>query len=265
MTVTLATPREKPFWQFVYDNLAAIQRDDWSFMNYGYASLRDDAAFVELAKEEEKDRYPIQMYHYVATAVSVREKYVLEVGSGRGGGACYVAKRLGPKKVTAIELSGDAVAFCKRRHSAPNLDFQCGDAQNLPFDDNTFDVVISVESSHCYENFSKFADEVERVLKSSGLLSICDIRFQKNSVDAVREAFRQSALVLLSESDISANVLRALDQVSASKEQLIDGIQEVPMELKRTLKNFAGVVHGRNYRAIKDGKYPYFHWVLRKE
>ena len=57
-------------------------------MNYGYASQN---MTLELEKEDELERYPIQLYHYVASHSNVENKTVLEVGSGRGGGASYIA------------------------------------------------------------------------------------------------------------------------------------------------------------------------------
>ena len=61
-------------------------------MNYDYAEL--DGSELDLHDHPEKDRYFIQLYHYVAAAVELNGKKVLEVGSGRGGGASYVARVL---------------------------------------------------------------------------------------------------------------------------------------------------------------------------
>ena len=35
-----------------------------------------------------------------------------------------------------------------------------GDSENLPFEDNTFDAVLNIESSHCYASMDKFIKEV---------------------------------------------------------------------------------------------------------
>ena len=54
-------------------------------MNYGYIDLNGELP-LELNPDDEEDRYFIQLYHHVATAVDIQGKDVLEVGSGRGGG-----------------------------------------------------------------------------------------------------------------------------------------------------------------------------------
>ena len=83
-----------------------------------------------------------------------------------GGGAAYVARALDPRR----DGRGRSVAA---RHRAlpraasprPRLTFQVGDAERLPFGDGTFDVVLNVESSHCYGRFDLFLGEVRRVLR----------------------------------------------------------------------------------------------------
>jgi ubiquinone/menaquinone biosynthesis C-methylase UbiE len=48
------------------------------------------------------------------------------------------------------------------------LDFVEGNAEELPFDDKSFDAVLSVEASHLYLQFPRFLAEVARVLRSGG-------------------------------------------------------------------------------------------------
>ena len=51
-----------------------------------------------------------------------------------------------------------------------------GDAQNLPFPDESFDAVINVEASHIYPNFERFLGEVARVLRPGGHFLYADFR-----------------------------------------------------------------------------------------
>ena len=52
-------------------------------MNYGYFA---ENFYPKLEKNDEPERYPIHLYHRVATQINLSGKKVLEVGSGRGGG-----------------------------------------------------------------------------------------------------------------------------------------------------------------------------------
>ena len=64
-----------------------------------------------------------------------------------------------------------AISLCKNNYNLNNLNFIIGDSANLPFDDNSVDVVVNVESSHCYPSIPDFISEVCRVLKP-GLASV---------------------------------------------------------------------------------------------
>ena len=74
-------------------------------MNYGYRA--PDAAAgqprLELEPADEDNRSCIQLYDLVARGAPVAGRDLLEVGCGRGGGADYVARKLDPRRVVAVE------------------------------------------------------------------------------------------------------------------------------------------------------------------
>src|SRR5204863_875878 len=117
---------------------------------------------------DEVNRYSIQLYHHLARTVNMDGARVLEVGCGRGGGCSYLARYQQPASVLGIDFSAKAIAFCNRVHAVPGLTFQQGDAESLPCETGTFDVVLNVESSHCYGSVPAFLGEVFRVLRPGG-------------------------------------------------------------------------------------------------
>jgi ubiquinone/menaquinone biosynthesis C-methylase UbiE len=74
-----------------------------------------------------------------------------------------VGKTLHPASYTGLDFNPDGIAFAKKRHNLPGLDFVHGDAENLPFPDESFDVVLNVEASHAYPHFDRFLSELVRV------------------------------------------------------------------------------------------------------
>jgi SAM-dependent methyltransferase len=64
-----------------------------------------------------------------------------------------------------LDYNPDGIAYCRKRHTLPGLDFVHGDAEKLPFPDDSFDAVINVEASHAYPQLSRFLSEVARVLR----------------------------------------------------------------------------------------------------
>ena len=99
---------------------------------------------------------------------------MLDVGCGRGGTAALIAERF-DADVTGVDLSPEAIAFCRRMHDSPRMRFEVGDAEHVPVDDRAFDVVTNVESSHTYPNLRAFFAEVSRVLVSGGVFLYTDL------------------------------------------------------------------------------------------
>jgi len=136
-------PVKRLLWRGWYDFLSRRYRDQqWTFMNYGHRPAHGTAPLT-LAPEEEPDRSCIELYHLVASAVDLTGQEVLEVGSGRGGGASFVARYLRPSRVVGVDVSPHAVAFCRARHAAPGLSFEVGNAEQLGFAAASFDAILS--------------------------------------------------------------------------------------------------------------------------
>lgn len=87
---------------------------------------------LPLAASDERNRPCVQLYHRAATQADLNGGQVPEVSCGHGGGASYVVRTLGPASYTGLDLNADAIAFCRKRHTLPGLDFVHGDAQSLP-------------------------------------------------------------------------------------------------------------------------------------
>jgi SAM-dependent methyltransferase len=229
--------RQAISWRW-YDYFSALDRDaEVLVMNYGYAPLNGESS-AELLPEEEKDRYPLEMYHHLASALPWKGKDALEVGSGRGGGASYIVRRFQPRSFVGLELSRAAVDFCRGYHLLPGLSFRQGDAEQLPFADGSFDILLNVESSLYYPHFPRFLAEVARVLRAGGHFIYADMRYLEE-VPAWKEQLKGSGLGLLREEDLTAGVAKALSLDLERKLELIDC--HVPGLLKPFFKNFAGL------------------------
>src|SRR3989442_1237030 len=178
-------------------------------MNYGYIPA-PDARALALDASDEADRYCIQLYDFVAGACDLAGKHVLEVGSGRGGGASFVKRYRRPASLTGVDFSAMAVEFCRHRYHIDGLSFREGHAEALPFEDESVDAIVNVESSHCYGSIAGFFREVRRVLKPGGCFLYADLRASED-LEEWRGQLLQSGLCLVAETDITSNVLAALD------------------------------------------------------
>lgn len=245
-----------------YELLVVLDRQrDLTFMNYGHAGLEPSPDGLTLSAEEEPNRYCIQLYHHVAAAVDLKGKDVVEVGSGRGGGAAYIARHLGPRTMKGIDFAKKAVEFCRSYHSAEGLSFVQGDAENLPLADGSVDAVVNVESSHCYGSMPRFLSEVHRVLRPGGHFLFTDHR-DHDKTDLLREQLKDAGLTLVKETDITKNVVRALDLDNDRKQKVI--LQKAPRILRKEAEEFAAMKGSRAYESFKSGYSRYLSFVLQK-
>jgi SAM-dependent methyltransferase len=243
----------KAIWQLWYPFLTRrLRGKEVIFLNYAYEE--DPPLGIPLLPEDEPNRACIQLYHHVATQTELRGKNVLEVSCGHGGGAAYLARTLQPQRYTALDLNSTAIQFCQQRHHREGLIFSQGDAENLPFEPNTFDAVINVEASHCYPDFPHFLAQVARVLRPGGHFLYADFRFADRMAEWER-ALATAPLQLQRTRLINAEVLRGLDRNSPRSLALI--AQHLPRFLHGLGRDFAGVRGSRIYRALTTGELSY--------
>jgi len=103
---------------------------------------------------------------------------VLDVAAGTGASALYLAERFGCQMV-GIDYGRESVvaanAAAAEAGLADRVRFELGDAERLPFEDNSFDAVIN-ECAFCtFPDKKTAAAEMARVLRPGGKLSLSDL------------------------------------------------------------------------------------------
>ncbi len=108
--------------------------------------------------------------------------FVLEIGTGQGLGAIYLAEKLKGSRFVGIDVEHDMVAAAietiARKGFQDRIKVEWGDALSLNFPDSTFDAVVSITVLHHVPGYEKAIVEVARVLKPGGLLLIVDFDFK---------------------------------------------------------------------------------------
>ena len=252
-------PLQNRLWKWWYQKLSkSHNKKDFRFMNYGFI----DNSPPLLTPEDEPYRLFIQLYHMNIRNVELSDRNVLEVGSGRGGGASWIAKSMQPSSLTGVDFSGEAVSLCNNWYKDQrNLTFIEGNAEDLPFSDSSFDIVYNVESSHCYGNMSKFVQEAFRVLRDGGSFCWTDFRDDK-TMELTEQKFLDAGFTIISKKDITQEVLDALDSINDAKKERIGEL--VPKSIRRSFETFAGVQGTPVYVAFKDQKLKYFCFQMSK-
>ena len=243
-------------WRGLYQRMAKSQKDsNFRFMNYGFT----DGHELELSPQDEGDRLFIQLYNMNIRDVEIEGKEVLEVGSGRGGGASWISRKYNPKSLIAVDYSDEAVRLSQRWFSdQDNLEFRVGNAQQLSHPDQSFDIVYNVESSHCYADIPTFISEVFRVLKPGGKFCWTDMR-DKKAMEKMHQNFVQAGFIIESWVDVTENVVDALDIIEKGRREMIR--ERAPPSLRRSFETFGGVPGTPVYEALKSGRIQYFRYL----
>ncbi|MGE6742044.1 class I SAM-dependent methyltransferase [Allorhizobium pseudoryzae] len=254
-----ASPKvQKWVWRNIYNLLSRFWRDrDWRFMNYGYVAAGD--AFP-LKPEDEPERAFIGLYQQAVAGLPVEGARVLEVGSGRGGGSRYIARYHGPASVTGLDYSPATVRLARRLNvDTTTVAFETGDAEAMPFGDATFDIVVNIESSHCYGDVAAFAREVGRVTKPGGWFTFADMR-GRNSIAELDAQLAASGMELVESRDITSNVVAALDAAESRKRERIGR----SWLMRRFMSEFSGSQGSVFYKGLTDGQVVYVARRYRK-
>lgn len=249
-------------WKPIYEVLAiTLNYDDWHFMNYGYMPVTHESP-IALTTNEEIHRCSIQLYNFVVTQIDLTDAEVLEVGSGRGGGARYIKKYLNVRKMVGMDIAHNAVKFSRKTHLVDGLYFVQGNAEKMPFDDACFDVIINIESCHAYGSIPRFLNEVRRVLRKGGHFLCTDIR-SPEGMNNLRNYLLNSGLRLIKEDVISDNVVNAIEFEEAVKQKRIE--DNVPKWFQNMFKEFAGVKGSEIHTGLKSNELVYHSFVLAND
>ena len=96
---------------------------------------------------------------------------ILEIATGTGIISLEIAA--GVNEITALDISPDMIAKAKKKaekREVRNIDFSVQDARFLPYDKETFDVVIIANALHVMPEPEKVLCEINRVIKKGGYL-----------------------------------------------------------------------------------------------
>ncbi|HBB32224.1 MAG TPA: hypothetical protein DDZ80_23710 [Cyanobacteria bacterium UBA8803] len=145
-------------------------------MNYNSKDIKVNSAYDHwhdtVHGQDNPSNIRLEEWHINALGLSpeLNNKNILEVGCGVGDFALYLSDQ--KAAITAVDFSEKAIELAKQKAQIQNkqVEFIVADAQNLPFPDNSFDLVFSCECLEHVPNPQLALTEMQRVLKPSGKL-----------------------------------------------------------------------------------------------
>lgn len=124
--------------------------------------------YAPIYKQAMKADQKIYDFMYGRIPTVIRDKEVLELATGPG----LLAKHVAPaaKRMIATDYSDGMIAEAKKGDCPENLSFEKADAVQLPYRDDSFDVVLIANALHIVPDPEKVLSEIDRVLRPGGLL-----------------------------------------------------------------------------------------------
>ena len=115
---------------------------------------------------------------------------VLDIGCGGGMDLLLAAKRVGPTgRAIGVDMTPDMIELARASAASQGLDhveIREGDAESLPVEDASIDIVISNGVLNLTTDKVKAFAEIERVLKPGGKLYLADIIVARELSEGVR-------------------------------------------------------------------------------
>ncbi len=113
----------------------------------------------------------------VKTAAAMNPDRILDVATGTGDLAIALTKAK-PKEITGIDISAGMLSVGQKKIEDRKLDhiisLAQADSENLPFEDESFDVVTVAFGVRNFENLEKGLSEIQRVLRKDGKLLVLE-------------------------------------------------------------------------------------------
>ena len=116
---------------------------------------------------------------------------VLDVASGTGETACFLADTFGAR-VVAVDRSDEMIRRARAKASARGLEvtFKNADAANLPFGDAAFDAAIC-ECTLCFLDKPRVLGEMARVVRPGGRVGMHDLCWKDGAPDSLKRALKE--------------------------------------------------------------------------
>ena len=147
-----------------------------------HGRIFDDEVFAQRYAERHRKMVERFGHEYAEKLVArgFHKGRIIDVGCGFGAMNIVLARRFVDSEIVGIDLSDPLLRLANQSAQAAGLDdrvkFEKADVHQIPYDDDSFDVVINTNMVHLVNDPVQMLNEIERILVPDGYLFIADVR-----------------------------------------------------------------------------------------
>lgn len=181
-----------------------------TFLNYGYVSNGNEQHAV-IEPDDGWNRNSVKLLLETVGRTVIRDRQVIDIGCGRGGNIAALYKYFKPLSIVGLDICPANIAYCSAKSRWAEAFYLVGDAENIPFADGSFDVVLNMESAHAYPNRSRFYEEVYRIMRTGGVFLYTELMLEDQVTQNVR-LLEEAGLSVIRNQDVTSNVLLSCEE-----------------------------------------------------
>jgi len=185
----------------------------------------------------------LSMIHtrYRFAAELAKDKDVLELACGPGIALGYL--KTVARRVVGGDVDGQLVEAASR-HYGSRVEIHQIDAQDIPYDDHTFDVILLLEAIYYLPDVQKFISEAQRVLRRDGTIMICSANRERPDFNPSPYTHHYSSAAelqqLLLDNDFRVELYGAYPLATAGfKSRVLKTVRQVAVKLHLVPKTMA--------------------------
>ena len=197
-----------------------------TFLNYGYVPNGNEQ-YAVVEPHEVWNKNSVKLLLEAVGGTAIRDRDVIDIGCGRGGSIVALAKYFKPKTLVGLDVCPANITYCSCKTRLPEASYLVADAENIPFANESFDVVLNMESAHAYPNRAKFYAEVYRILRPGGTFLYTELMPAEQVKRNVR-LLKEAGLSVIRNQDVTSNVLLSCEG-NAKQRTGRKGLRNKPM------------------------------------
>jgi len=227
-----------------------------TFLNYGYVPDGSEQHAV-IEPDDAWNRNSVKLLLETVGRTEIRGRQVIDIGCGRGGNIAALSKYFKPLYIVGLDICPANITYCNAKSRGGESFYLVGDAENIPFADESFDVVLNIESAHAYPNRSRFYEEVYRIMRGGGVFLYTELMLGDQVAQNLR-LLEEVGLSVIRNQDVTSNVLLSCDESAKQR----TGTQGIASNAKAStnigdINDFISLPGSKKYEEMKAGTRQY--------